>query len=106
MEPYPIVIVRDGARQYFAFVNSCPHEHHPLYDGPGQVLDSGDRVLICEKDGAKFLIGTGLCIEGPCKGAKLQSLPTLVMEGDVCIGGVTLVEEDEDGPPEVMVTSH
>ncbi len=105
VEPYPIVIVRGGAEEYFAFVNACPHEHHPLYDGPAQVLDSGEGALICGKHGAKFQIGTGLCIEGPCKGASLESLPAFVVDGDVCIGGVTLVEEEEDGPPEVMVTS-
>ncbi|MGB8870505.1 MAG: Rieske 2Fe-2S domain-containing protein [Rhodomicrobium sp.] len=105
LEPFPIVILRGGAEEYFAFVNSCPHEQHPLYDAPGQVPDSGEGVLICGKDGAKFQAGSGLCIEGPCKGARLESIPVLVLDGDVCIGGVTLVEEDEDGPPEVMVTS-
>ncbi len=105
VEPYPVVIVRAGKQEYFAYVNSCPNGQHPLYDGPAQIPDSGERVLICGTDGAKFQVETGVCIEGPCKGGRLESRPALVVDGEVCLGGVTLVEEDEDNPPEVMITS-
>jgi nitrite reductase/ring-hydroxylating ferredoxin subunit len=104
VEPFPIVIVRDDKKGYFAYINICPHVKHPLYEGPQQYLDSEHQFLICAKHGAKFQIDTGLCVEGPCKGARLESIPAAVIDGDVCLAGVTLVEE-EDGPPEVMITA-
>jgi nitrite reductase/ring-hydroxylating ferredoxin subunit len=98
-EPFPILILRDENREYFAYVNSCPHEQHRLYEEPGQYSGVTQDFLICAKDGSKFETGTGLCIDGPCKGASLESIPALVLDGDVCIGGVTLVEEI-DGEPQ------
>jgi nitrite reductase/ring-hydroxylating ferredoxin subunit len=104
-EPFPIVIVRDGGEQYFVYVNVCPHEQHLLYETPAKTLELSSNALICAKHGAQFETASGLCTEGPCKGASLQAIPALVIDGDVCIGGVTLIEEGEDGPPEVMITS-
>ncbi len=105
VEPFPIVIGRDDKGKYFAYVNTCPHQQQPLYDGPEQYLDSERRFLMCGKHGAKFHTDTGLCAGGPCEGAGLERIAVALMDGDVCISGVTLVEEDEDGPPEVMITS-
>ncbi len=105
VEPFPVEIVRDGEQNYFAYVNICPHKNHPLFEGAELHLNPEHPFLICAKDGAKFETGTGLCIDGPCKGASLQSIPAAVIDGDVCLAGIALVEEDEDGPPEPMITA-
>jgi nitrite reductase/ring-hydroxylating ferredoxin subunit len=102
-EPFPIIIARDNKNGYFAFVNSCPHEPHTLYDAPMHIPDAA--FLVCEKHGAKFEFETGLCTEGPCQGARLASIPATVLDGEVCLGGIELMEEDEDNPPEIMITA-
>ncbi len=102
-EPFPIVIARDNQDRYFAFVNSCPHEPHLLYEVPFHNPDAA--FLVCEKHGAKFEIETGLCTDGPAKGARLASLPATVLDGEVCLSGIALVEDDEEGPGDVMITS-
>ncbi len=102
-EPFPILIARDNSDGYFAFVNSCPHEPHILYEGPGHSLAA--TFLLCAKHEAKFEMNTGICTEGPCKGTHLEAIPVTVLDGEVCLIGIALLEEDEEGPPEVMITA-
>jgi len=103
-EEFPILIGRDDAGQVFAYENICPHEQERLYEEP-TALDADSRALVCGKHGAHFEPATGLCISGPCEGGRLQSISVVELDGDICIEGVTLIEENEDGPPEVMITS-
>ena len=91
-EPFPILIARDNSNGYFAYVNNCPQEPHILYDGQGHSL--AGVFLLCAKHEAKFELKTGLCTDGPCKGAHLARIPVKVLDGEVCVSGVTLVEEE------------
>jgi hypothetical protein len=43
-----------------------------------------------------FELGTGRCSSGPCKGESLSPLNLEVIDGDICITGVTMIEEDYD----------
>ncbi len=91
--PWPIVIVRWG-RQVFGYVNKCPHDGVKLDWERNQFLDPNGIRLMCGKHGALFDLGTGMCVDGPCKGRALQQVAVSVLDGDICVTGVTLVEDD------------
>jgi len=108
--PLPLVIAREGGKVY-AYVNRCPHQGTRLDFEPKQFLDGSRQRLLCGKHGAEFEIATGLCTDGPCKGERLERVEALVDGEDVCITGVTLVEEDgldreeNDEMPEIVIAS-
>jgi nitrite reductase/ring-hydroxylating ferredoxin subunit len=92
--PFPIVIVRKNAKEFFGYVNSCPHEGLWLNIGSGSFFSEDRKFLRCGRHGAQFDIETGLCVDGPCKAASLEPVALAVLEGDVCLCGVSLVEDD------------
>lgn len=96
--PWPIIVVRWG-KQVFGYVNRCPHHGTNLDWERGQFLDSNGTRLLCGKHGSLFDIGTGQCVEGPCKGNALTAVQLAVLDNDICVTGVTLVEDDEDETP-------
>jgi iron-sulfur cluster assembly accessory protein len=91
-DPFPILIARDHSNGYFAYVNNCPQEPHILYEGAGRSL--AGMFLLCARHEAKFEMKSGLCTDGPCKGAQLARIPVKVLDG-VCVSGITLLEDDE-----------
>jgi nitrite reductase/ring-hydroxylating ferredoxin subunit len=93
--PWSIVVVRWG-RQVFGYVNKCPHNQVNLDWERNQFLDPNGIRLMCGKHGALFELGTGMCVEGPCKGQGLTPVPLTVLDGDICAVGVTLVEDGEE----------
>ena len=94
-EPLPLVVIRWG-RQVFGYVNKCPHDGVKLDWERDQFLCPNGIRLMCGKHGALFELGTGQCLEGPCKGKSLQSVPMAVIDNDICVVGVQLAEEDDD----------
>jgi nitrite reductase/ring-hydroxylating ferredoxin subunit len=93
-KPFPIVIVRTVANNYFGYVNTCPHEGTWLNIGAGEFLSPDRAFLKCGRHGANFEIDTGLCVTGPCKGRNLEPIALAVIDGEVCLCGVALVEDD------------
>lgn len=91
--PWPIIVVRWG-RQVFGYVNKCPHDGVNLDWEHNQFLDPNGTRLMCGKHGAVFELGTGLCVDGPCKGRSLTPVGLAVIDNDICVTGVTLVEDD------------
>jgi nitrite reductase/ring-hydroxylating ferredoxin subunit len=59
---------------HHAYVNRCPHAGTPLDLWPNEFLTEDGRHLICATHGAVFEPDTGLCIQGPCPGARLSRL--------------------------------
>ncbi len=92
-KPFPIVVVRWGT-QVFGYLNRCPHHGTNLDWEREQFLDPTGLRLMCGKHGALFELGTGRCSTGPCKGDGLTPVALEVIDGDICIKGVTLVEDD------------
>jgi len=92
--PFPIVIVRTHANGYLGYVNSCPHEGIWLNFGEGDFFTPDRTSLKCGRHGSVFEIETGLCIDGRCKEKSLEPIALAVVDGDVCICGVALVEDD------------
>jgi len=109
--PFPIFIVRSAADDYVGYVNACPHEGIWLNFGAGEFFSRDRAFLKCGRHGANFEIDTGLCVEGPCRGKSLEPIALAVIEGDICLCGVRLVEDDRrldpfddpDGTMEVMI---
>ncbi len=93
--PWHIVIVR-WDRKLHGYVNRCPHHGEPLDWEPKQFLDSAGTRLICGKHGATFVPDTGLCDDGPCAGQRLEPVRLVLADGDVCVAGVELVDDDAD----------
>jgi len=90
--PFHIVIIR-WDRKLYGYVNRCPHQVGNLDWEQGQFFDPGGTHLMCGKHGALFEVDTGACVEGPCAGAALEPLPLVVLDGDVCVAGMTLIED-------------
>lgn len=91
----PIVVVRWG-KKVFGYLNSCPHHGTRLDWERESFMDPNNLRLMCGKHGALFELGTGRCSDGPCKGEGLTPVALEVIDGDICIKGVRLVEDDED----------
>ncbi|MDE1147249.1 MAG: Rieske 2Fe-2S domain-containing protein [Azospirillaceae bacterium] len=92
--PWAIVVVRWG-RQVVGYVNRCPHNDVPLDWERNQFLDGEGTRLMCGKHGALFDLATGTCVDGPCLGQGLVPVALSVIDGDICVTGVILVEEDD-----------
>jgi nitrite reductase/ring-hydroxylating ferredoxin subunit len=109
--PFPIVIIRTLADEYFGYVNSCPHQGIWLNIGAGEFFARDRAFLRCGRHGANFEIDTGLCIDGPCRGKSLEPIALAVVGNDVCLCGVRLVEDDSfpseepDDTMEIMIHS-
>ncbi len=81
--PRDIFLVRAHGRVY-GYVNSCPHIGTPLEFLPDRFLTRDGRQILCSTHGARFEIGTGLCVVGPCRGQSLRPL-RLKVEGGVIL---------------------
>jgi len=92
--PWSIFIVRWG-KQVFGYVNKCPHDGVNLDWERGQFLDPNGLRLMCGKHGALFELGTGICVDGPCQGRSLAPVDVTILDDDICVTGVTLVEDDD-----------
>lgn len=92
--PWSIIVVRWG-KQVFGYVNKCPHDGVNLDWERNQFLDPNGMRLMCGKHGALFELGTGNCVDGPCKGRSLDPVALMVLDGDICVIGVALIEDDE-----------
>jgi nitrite reductase/ring-hydroxylating ferredoxin subunit len=88
-------VVRRGSDVY-AYVNRCPHVGHPLNWEPDQFLTSTRTLILCCSHGAQFMIDSGLCVVGPCVGARLTRVAIHIEDGNVML--------DED--PEVLAARH
>lgn len=82
--PRDVFIVRRADR-VFAYLNICPHTSAPLDWLPDQFLNNERTLIQCAMHAALFQIEDGLCIAGPCVGARLTALPVVVIEGMVVL---------------------
>jgi nitrite reductase/ring-hydroxylating ferredoxin subunit len=109
-KPWPILIARK-ANQFFAFENACPHQGSRLDTRPGEFLDDEGNFITCGNHHAQFDPDTGHCFIGPCQGQRLTPITLVIDDGDVCLTGVQLAEEDgldipdPDEMPEIMITA-
>jgi len=74
--------IRFGGRVY-AYVNRCAHVGVELDWQLGRFFDAEGEHLICSTHGAAYAPESGLCVQGPCKGAALVALPVEEKNGKV-----------------------
>jgi nitrite reductase/ring-hydroxylating ferredoxin subunit len=72
--PFELIVARRGER-IVAYANVCPHAGSPLDWVPGRFMSHDGRHLQCATHGARFRLEDGLCVDGPCLGLSLTSLP-------------------------------
>lgn len=92
--PWPIFILRWG-KHIRVYENRCPHQDSHLDWERGEFLDADGIRIQCGKHGALFDMGTGECVEGPCAGQGLTPIECLIDDGEICLVGVELAEDDE-----------
>ena len=92
-KPWPIMITRK-CNQFYGYENACPHQGSRLDTTPGQFLDEDENFITCGNHQAQFDPDTGECFIGPCKGQRLTPITLVIDDGDVCLTGVVLAEED------------
>jgi nitrite reductase/ring-hydroxylating ferredoxin subunit len=109
--PFPIVVIRTVTDDFVGYVNACPHQRIWLNFGAGEFFNSDRTFLKCGRHGAEFDINTGTCVEGPCQGKSLEPLALTVIDGEVCLCGIALVEDEgipdpfaeQDDTMEIMI---
>lgn len=78
-----VVVRRHGVLH--AYVNSCPHQWTPLETFPDKFLNEDGTLLVCSTHGARFRVGDGYCVSGPCKGKRLSGLEFVVEDGFIVL---------------------
>jgi len=77
-----LVLARDGDRVR-AWLNICPHTGRRMDYAPNLFLFKSG-LLTCAVHGASFALAeNGLCVQGPCRGDSLSSVPLRVEGGAV-----------------------
>ncbi len=71
--------------RFHAYINSCRHLVTPLDFVRYQFFTDDGRHLMCATHGALYEPDTGVCVDGPCKGLSLHSLPVVVDGGDIVV---------------------
>ena len=67
------------------YVNACPHLGVPLDWAPDRFLSTDGQHIVCSMHGATFDLGTGLCLQGPCAGARLEVVSFEILEGEIMV---------------------
>jgi len=57
-----------------AYVNRCAHVPAEMDWQPGQFWDLEKRFIICSVHGALYDPPNGVCVAGPCRGARLHAI--------------------------------
>jgi nitrite reductase/ring-hydroxylating ferredoxin subunit len=78
-------VVRRGDGIY-GYVDRCPHMGLPLARTLDDYLTPRGDLLVCDWHAALFEIETGLCVGGPCSGARLTAWPVHLEEGAIVTG--------------------
>ncbi|CAN5236344.1 Rieske (2Fe-2S) protein [soil metagenome] len=73
-------VVRRGDAA-FGYVDRCPHMGLPLAQTLDAYLSPDASLIACSWHGALFEPQTGLCVGGPCAGARLTPWPVVVADG-------------------------
>jgi nitrite reductase/ring-hydroxylating ferredoxin subunit len=75
-----LIALRQGDAVY-VYVNSCPHIGVPLDWTPDRFLSADGQRIVCATHGAEFVIATGECTRGPCRGDFLDPVAIQIKDG-------------------------
>ena len=82
--PQALVAVRQGPKVWL-YRNCCPHFSVPLDYHPGEFCTYKQQLIMCAHHSAMFRFEDGVCVDGPCAGAKLEPVACHVQEGQVVL---------------------
>jgi nitrite reductase/ring-hydroxylating ferredoxin subunit len=57
-----------------AWLNTCRHQQLPLDFGDAHFFDEAADAMVCCHHGARYRPESGVCVAGPCVGARLTPL--------------------------------
>ena len=80
--PQSAFVVRHGG-QVYGYLNRCAHIGVELDWQPGKFFEDSGLYLVCTTHGATYLPDSGMCIAGPCRGARLTQLDVFEQDGGV-----------------------
>jgi nitrite reductase/ring-hydroxylating ferredoxin subunit len=83
-DPREIVVVQ-APPGIAAYINRCPHMFATLETFPDRFLDETRQHLVCSTHGARFRIGDGVCVAGPCLGDGLEPVAVRLEGGDIIL---------------------
>lgn len=70
---------------FYVYINRCPHLGVPLEWQADQFLDAEGCLIVCATHGALFLIESGECVSGPCKGQSLEAIEHTERDGQIWV---------------------
>lgn len=80
----PAFVVRFRGKVY-AYINRCQHVPVELDWIDGDFFDFSKLYLICTVHGAAYLPESGLCVQGPCPGKRLQAVAVEERDGKILL---------------------
>ncbi|WP_449433427.1 Rieske (2Fe-2S) protein [Pseudomonas putida] len=83
--PLALIAVRRG-QQVWLYRNCCPHFSIPLDYHPGEFCTYKEQLIMCAHHSALFRFEDGVCVDGPCTGARLEPVACHVQEGRLVLG--------------------
>lgn len=83
-EPFRLLLLRRG-EEVWAYQNSCPHFSIPLNFEPQHFIAMDGELVMCAHHTAFFNFDDGLCVDGPCTGARLLSIPIRITDEEIFI---------------------
>lgn len=86
-QPTALVAMRRGA-QVWVYRNRCPHFSIPLDYQPGTFSTYQGQLLMCAHHSAMFRFADGHCIDGPCQGARLDSVAVYQQDGQLWLAEI------------------
>lgn len=84
-ETFRVLLMRIGS-QVWAYRNFCPHFSLPLNYTPQEFITTEDKLVMCSHHTAFFSIVDGKCVDGPCEGSFLDSIPIEIHGDEVRVG--------------------
>jgi nitrite reductase/ring-hydroxylating ferredoxin subunit len=78
----PAFAVRHAGR-VVAYQNRCAHKLVELDWQEGEFFDAEQHYLVCATHGALYDPASGVCVDGPCRGAALTAVPVREADGAV-----------------------
>ncbi|MDN3640856.1 Rieske (2Fe-2S) protein [Simiduia curdlanivorans] len=70
---------------FYAYRNRCPHLGIELQWQEDKFLDFDGEMIQCSTHGALFLMHSGECVAGPCRGKSLEAISCTVINQQVCV---------------------
>ncbi|MCS1409355.1 MAG: hypothetical protein M2R45_02535 [Verrucomicrobia subdivision 3 bacterium] len=71
--------------EIFAYENKCRHLPLSLDYDDGRFFDEARRHLVCQTHGAIYEPDSGLCLRGPCQGARLFPIEFEELKGEIYV---------------------